>query len=369
MKYLSFLIVSILILCSSVSAQKYPATTAAVNGIKTVSNPEYPKDGIYDLVIDELFTLGTNDEKSGYYFVRPFEGAMDKEGNFYILDSQGKIIVFDKKGNFIRQFGQKGSGPGDFNFPSFFKITNDNKIVLLDCTNNRICYLDLYGKYLSGSIYKKMFMFLFLDSKNTPYSVSDEYKLPQITEKMQYTPITKIVQKYNKETEQWNPIASFEGEMRGMKRSGNYYTSESGINAFYWNVSPKDFLISGFIEKYEFTKHSLDGKPLLKFGRKYSLIAKRDYNEAKDLSKYLSVFTRFNQCDAAGNYWVNLDLGDQPEYYIYDIFSADGIYLKQVYSKYRVNMVKGNFAFSVINNKDYTVNVKAFKYSLKKREK
>ena len=48
--------------------------------------------------------------------IRDFQ--VDDHGNVYILDSKSTPVnVFDAAGTFLRSFGEKGQGPGEFQFP------------------------------------------------------------------------------------------------------------------------------------------------------------------------------------------------------------------------------------------------------------
>lgn len=344
------------------------------NEVKIISNPEYPKDGIYDLVLDELFTLGNQKDNSKYLFTEIRNVDIDKDGNIYVLDKQSKIFVFNKQGKFLRKFGQNGSGPGDFNVNCDFAVTNKNNIVLTDPVNYRYCYFDFHGKCLNIIKVQKFFNNLLLDQEGNIYSSDQDIDrkkikiIPQLTKMERYSMINTIY-KYSINTKKTSTFGAFTGEQQLFAPTKMGGTDWGGtINEFIWKISPKGFLITGDANSYLFSKYDMNGKLTEKFGRKYSRLVNKKNKSNSDDFGYLPVFTKFSQFDAEGNFWVNLNTGGKTEYFTYDVFSKDGIFQKQVYSKHIVKLFKENKASAVISRKDNPLVIKIFKYSLKKRK-
>jgi hypothetical protein len=357
----------LLLISISVTAQNYPAKITDEKGVKIVGNPNYPKEGVYDLVLEELFTIGLEKDNSKYFLSNVIDVKLDNQGNFYLFDMQCKIIVFDKQGKYLRQFGQKGKGPGDFEQYTYFAVSSDNKIILNDSDNNRFCFLDLNGKYLNGANYNGRFSQLQLDSKDNLYVNSADNGKQVVSEKMHYVPITEKISKYSKKSNSFSIIGSFPGSQMLMASKGTQFVMSGIKNEFIWKISPKDILLTGFADSYLFSIYSLDGKLIKKFGRKYSPAANKEYKEGSNDSPYLPAFTRNSQYDSEGNFWSNLDKGEKPDFYIYDIFSDDGIFQKQVYSKQKIKLLKGNLAFVKTSTEKEPLLIKFYKYSLKKK--
>jgi len=76
----------------------------------------------------------------------------------YINSANQQLLVFDLNGNFIREIGKRGQGPGEFIWINDFIFTNDETIELLDF--KKIDSYTLNGKYI-GTI--KRFDFLGTD--------------------------------------------------------------------------------------------------------------------------------------------------------------------------------------------------------------
>lgn len=73
---------------------------------------------------------------------------VDNQGIMYILDSKElKVKVFNVDGVFLREFGTKGQGPGEFQSPVEIFI-RDEILSVFDFGNMRISYYSLDGNHL-----------------------------------------------------------------------------------------------------------------------------------------------------------------------------------------------------------------------------
>jgi sugar lactone lactonase YvrE len=87
-------------------------------------------------------------------FVDPAPDPVTKQrGSVYIADGYGnnRIVVFDAKGNYLRQWGSAGSGPGQFSVyggghPHCVLISNDGLVYACDRENARIHVTDKMGQ-------------------------------------------------------------------------------------------------------------------------------------------------------------------------------------------------------------------------------
>lgn len=75
-----------------------------------------------------------------------------ERGSIYIADGYGnhRIVVFDSKGNYLRQWGSAGSGPSEFvptggGHPHCAVVGNDGLVYTCDRGNNRIQVFDRTG--------------------------------------------------------------------------------------------------------------------------------------------------------------------------------------------------------------------------------
>jgi sugar lactone lactonase YvrE len=66
-----------------------------------------------------------------------------------IADSQRhQIVVCGLHGEFISKFGRRGSGPGEFNFPTHISVDGQRRIYVTDSLNCRIQVFDADGHFL-----------------------------------------------------------------------------------------------------------------------------------------------------------------------------------------------------------------------------
>ena len=84
---------------------------------------------------------------------QPADIAVDpKNGDVYIADGYGnhRVVVFDKNGTYLRQWGSAGTGPGQFSpggggHPHCVVLGNDNLVYACDRANDRIHVFNKQG--------------------------------------------------------------------------------------------------------------------------------------------------------------------------------------------------------------------------------
>jgi len=64
----------------------------------------------------------------------------------YALDTY-QVVVFTKGGEFVRQFGRPGTGPGEFERPNGIDIMPDSTVIIADSNNGRVQALTLDGVF------------------------------------------------------------------------------------------------------------------------------------------------------------------------------------------------------------------------------
>ena len=86
--------------------------------------------------------------------VRPVS-VLAAAGQLWVADTEKHaVFVFNQQGKFLRQFGHRGTGPGEFNFPTHLAADTQGRIYVTDSLNCRVQIFDAEGGYLRqiGSI-------------------------------------------------------------------------------------------------------------------------------------------------------------------------------------------------------------------------
>src|SRR4029077_16079700 len=76
-------------------------------------------------------------------------------GDLFVLQGHGKaeslVVKFDCDGNFIKTWGKKGKGPGEFNLPHSLVFDAQGLLHIADRNNARIQVFDADGTYIRES--------------------------------------------------------------------------------------------------------------------------------------------------------------------------------------------------------------------------
>ncbi|MBZ5643043.1 MAG: peptidyl-alpha-hydroxyglycine alpha-amidating lyase family protein [Acidobacteriia bacterium] len=83
-------------------------------------------------------------------FRQPTDVAWDSDGNIYITDGyvNSRVAKYDKNGDWVKSWGEKGTGPGQFRLPHAIVIDRNNNVYVADRSNRRIQVFDTDGKFL-----------------------------------------------------------------------------------------------------------------------------------------------------------------------------------------------------------------------------
>ena len=113
------------------------------------ARPKFEKS---DVELKKLYSIDATriqvlNQEPGTMIASKFD--FDSKNRLYIMDSwAGTISVFAEDGSFLRSFGRKGQGPGEFYNPSMLFIKND-RIHVPQSFGLEFKIVDLEGRFLS----------------------------------------------------------------------------------------------------------------------------------------------------------------------------------------------------------------------------
>jgi sugar lactone lactonase YvrE len=87
-------------------------------------------------------------------FNQPSDVVVARNGDIFVADGHGgnsnaRIVKFSKDGKFIKAWGKKGTGPGEFDTPHAIALDSKGRLFVGDRANNRIQIFDQDGKFIA----------------------------------------------------------------------------------------------------------------------------------------------------------------------------------------------------------------------------
>jgi DNA-binding beta-propeller fold protein YncE len=88
-------------------------------------------------------------------FNRPSDVLVAPNGDIFVADghrgnSNDRIVKFSKDGRFLKTWGRKGSGPGEFDLPHSLAMDSQGRLFVADLWNHRIQIFDQDGRFLTA---------------------------------------------------------------------------------------------------------------------------------------------------------------------------------------------------------------------------
>lgn len=104
------------------------------------------REGRVLLVLGRRDMSGEND----WLFNRPTDVAWGRDGEIYVSDGYGnsRVVKFDRTGRFLKAWGKRGTGPGEFILPHSVAVDRAGRVYVGDRENMRIQIFDADGNFL-----------------------------------------------------------------------------------------------------------------------------------------------------------------------------------------------------------------------------
>jgi sugar lactone lactonase YvrE len=87
-------------------------------------------------------------------FNGPSDVVIAPNGDIFVADGHygdntGRVVKFSKDGKFLKAWGKRGSGPGEFDEPHSIAMDSKGRVFVADRKNNRIQIFDQEGKFIN----------------------------------------------------------------------------------------------------------------------------------------------------------------------------------------------------------------------------
>ncbi len=301
-----------------------------------VKNPKEPLYKGNIISLKEELAIGGAEVQGDYALAVVRSLAVDDAENIYVLDEKDiQIKVFNKNGNFIRKFGQRGQGPGDLNNPSRVVIDKSKNALMVNNGPLGLSFFGLDGKFLQTITNN--------DTQRTQWAEVDSHG----------NIFMSMVD-----------VLDMEHRRQVLKKSDPKMTSISEIKSVtlgsaydmmapfaFWTLDCKDNIIFGFPKEYEIEIINAQNKTVRKISKEYMPIEvgpeeKAQYTQrlkevrlSPDLmskifiSKYYSAYANFLTDDNGWLFVANWERAGKD--YIYDVFDPEGRYLAKFTPPYK----------------------------------
>jgi len=105
--------------------------------------------------IDVLHIL---DEGDNYIISQPNDASVNEKGIIAVAElRQAKVLIFNERGDFLREIGRRGNGPGEFQMVYHIELVGDH-LFTLDLQLQRVSVFDVNtGNVLKTGTYKELF--------------------------------------------------------------------------------------------------------------------------------------------------------------------------------------------------------------------
>jgi len=87
-------------------------------------------------------------------FNAPSDVVIARNGSIFVADGHGvgtnfRIVKFDKNGKYVKEWGTRGAGPGQFEAPHAIAMDSQGRVFVADRPNGRIQIFDQDGKFVT----------------------------------------------------------------------------------------------------------------------------------------------------------------------------------------------------------------------------
>jgi hypothetical protein len=325
------------------------------HGITVVYNPREPIAHIGQspaLTLEEDLSIKSVPNKENHTFFQISAVRADDEGNIYILDPRaGAIIVFNKSGEYIRNVGRQGQGPGELEMPVGLQLLTSAKSLAV-ASFGKLSYFSLSGEFQKQIINPIQDPVPRIDSNGNIVARRTVFLESKVKEELV---------KFDANMRQLLEVAQIEleGPHSGKKRN----PFPKGV---FFSVMNDDGIVWGINTDYVLTLIDPKGKTKMKIVKTYKPIKITDEEKLKmveersggkgNLSQYQfpDYYPPFLdiQSDDTGKIIVGTYEFDQEGHRYYDIFDKAGRYIDKFAFPGAPSFIKNNLLYCIKEDKD-----------------
>jgi DNA-binding beta-propeller fold protein YncE len=112
-------------------------------------------------------------------FNMPSDVLVAPNGDIFVADGHGgmsndRIVKFDSNGKYLKEWGMKGTAPGQFDIPHALAMDSQGRLFVGNRNNNRIDLFDRDGKFLTSWPQFSRPSGIYIDAKDTIYVTDSE---------------------------------------------------------------------------------------------------------------------------------------------------------------------------------------------------
>ena len=378
-----FLILFVLIFCSKEA--EYPQQIEMIDGVKVITNPDYPRDGVYQLDLEEDISIGVEEGDEKYMLNEPQDIKVSEDGTIFIMDWGDTCIkVYDSKGGYLRTIGREGVGPGEFSLPAYMDFSSDGRIFLMDGRNQRVVVFDIQGNYLGGFRVIGFHSRMRADERNRLYfqrqTRGEEVK---VLNSWQELDVETFIKRTDENGEELFSFGPFLGEKDRIMKTATGTMSVGTSFKVTWDVDKAGYLYEGFNDEYALHVFNPDGIKVLTFGREYTPVKNPRAKGRAGAQRYMPAYAPRWVLDEEGNLWIEIYTEseekeedeerqyekEKPKPIAYDLFSPQGDYFKRVILPHRIYHFKNGKIYSILSTEEGFRVVKRFKIKNWERNK
>jgi len=314
-------------------------------------------------------TLLIDDSSDEFYFRHPGKIDVDQSMNIYVLDSN-RILTFDRKGKYIREFIKKGQGPGESKYISNFFIS-EKRVIVHNNHPAKVIWFDLKGELLKEFRLKKSDWLTFIHYFDNAYFFYNTGK-PETKSNASYTDVEINLFKMPAANHEMIDLHSFPVNKYVVK-SGS--TSASfDVGKFIYALSGERYIVISHSPRYkikifdiktreiihefsrDYVKREIPPGLMDRFNRGVAVLNGKRYK--KPPLKYFNDVLKL--LVFKGKIWVVTSTVDKEKGVLVDVLDIDGKHIDQFYLKppgqnglYTFNWyIDGQFLYSIEKSPD-----------------